>query len=183
MRFTYLPLEGAYLIKDEPFFDHRGRFSRIYCEKELKAIGLQKGISQINLSQTNAKGTIRGMHFQHPPYAECKIVRCLSGMVFDVLVDLRAGSKTFLKWHGEILTPDNGRALVVPEGFAHGFQVMEDNSQLLYFSTERYFPEAEGGILFNDHEVGIEWPIPLSDISEKDSRHPLLDDSFLGISL
>ncbi len=123
------------------------------------------------------------MHFQRPPHAETKIVRCLQGAVFDVIVDLRQGSDTFLQWHGEILSPDRGCALFIPEGFAHGFQVLEEESLLLYMHSEFYTPSSEGGVRFSDPAIGIEWPLPLSDISERDTSYPLINDQFEGIDI
>lgn len=183
MRLNPLPLAGAYLIEDEPFADHRGRFARIFCAEELAATGLKKPIVQANLSQTNQIGSVRGMHFQFPPHAETKIIRCLQGAVFDVIVDLRKDSDTFLKWHGKKLTPDNGRAMFVPEGFAHGFQVLEENAQLLYMHTEFYTPKSEGGVRIDDPAIGIEWPLPPKDISDRDLNHPLIDKNFPGIEI
>jgi len=183
MRFVPLPLAGAFCIEDDPFSDHRGRFFRIYCEQELQAIGLNKPIAQANMSLTKQKGAVRGMHFQHPPHAECKIIRCLVGAVFDVIVDLRQGAATFLQWYGEILTPDSQKALFVPEGFAHGFQVLEEYSQLLYMHTHSYDPASEGAVRFNDPLIKIDWPLSPTDVSERDAGIPLLDQSFQGIKI
>lgn len=186
MNFKPLSLEGAYLIDPAPFKDHRGFFARVFCEKELKEIGYTKKIVQINHSLTTRKGAIRGMHFQYPPKAEIKMVKCLSGAVFDVIVDLRKTSPTFGRWHGEELTSKNMKMMYIPEGFAHGFQTLEEDSQLLYFHTEFYSPEHEGGVRFDDPDLAIQWPLPVSDISEKDRRLPLLKElrttSFKGES-
>ncbi|WP_319470219.1 dTDP-4-dehydrorhamnose 3,5-epimerase [uncultured Pseudodesulfovibrio sp.] len=183
MRFSPLPLSGAFRIEDEAFVDDRGRFSRIFCARELKEIGLEQPLAQSNLSLTRHKGAVRGMHFQRPPHAEIKIVRCLQGAVFDVIVDLRKGSDTFLQWHGEILSPDKGCALFIPEGFAHGFQVLEEESLLLYMHSEFYTPSSEGGVRFSDPAINIEWPLPLTDISERDTSYPLINDQFEGIDI
>jgi len=183
MRFSPLPLAGAYRIEDEPFADNRGRFSRIYCAEELSAIGHSKPILQANMSLTCQKGSVRGMHFQHPPHAEIKIIRCLQGAVFDVIVDIRKDSDTFLQWYGERLTPDTMSAMYVPEGFAHGFQTLEEDTQLLYMHTENYTPGSEGGLRFNDPALNIAWPLPSTDVSARDMKHPLIDTHFQGISI
>lgn len=183
MQFTALPLEGSWLIEAEPFSDSRGQFARIFCQKELAEIGLTKPLTQINHSLTRAKGAIRGMHYQPPPHAEIKIVRCLRGACHDVIVDLRNESPTFLKWHAEELTPDTMRAIYIPEGFAHGFQTLESDTELLYFHTEFYTPGNEGAIRFDDPAVNIDWPLPPTDISDRDKKHPLLPDNFTGITL
>lgn len=177
MIFIPTPLEGAYIIKPEPFQDHRGMFSRIYCKNELSAIGYVKDIVQVNYSITVKKGAIRGMHFQYPPKAEIKMVKCLCGSVFDVIIDLRKGSPTFLKWHGEILSSENMKMIYIPEWFAHGFQTLEENCELLYLHTEFYSPEDEGGVRFDDPVLNISWPLEVTDISEKDRTHPLLAGS------
>ena len=174
MRINKLPLEDAFVIEPEPFMDDRGLFARVFCEQELKEIGYTKGIVQINHSVTNQKGTIRGMHFQYAPKAEIKMVKCLGGAVFDVIVDLRKLSSTFGKWHGEILSSDNMKMMYIPEGFAHGFQTLEQNSELLYLHTEYYSPEYEGGVRFDDPDLAIDWPLPPAVISERDRSLPLL---------
>ncbi|WP_285905648.1 dTDP-4-dehydrorhamnose 3,5-epimerase family protein [Pseudodesulfovibrio pelocollis] len=183
MRFDPLPLAGAYRLEGANFADDRGWFARIYCAEELESVGLGKTISQANISMTRRKGAVRGMHYQHPPHAEAKIIRCLRGSVFDVMVDLREESETYLCWCGEVLTADSGKALLVPEGFAHGFQTLEDDTQLLYMHTEPYAPECEGGIRFDDPAVGIQWPFPPSYVSERDLKHPLIAQGYVGIKL
>lgn len=170
MKKTSTGIEGLYVLESAPIGDHRGLFARLLCARELAEIGLEKPIAQINLSRTQAKGTIRGMHFQHPPHAEIKIVRCLRGACFDVAVDLRPHSPSYLKWHGEILTPDNFKAMYIPEGFAHGFQTLEPDTELLYCHTEFYTPEAEGGVRFDDPSIGIAWPLPVADLSARDGQ-------------
>ncbi|MCJ2163210.1 MULTISPECIES: dTDP-4-dehydrorhamnose 3,5-epimerase [unclassified Pseudodesulfovibrio] len=183
MTITPLPMDGLYLVTTQPIEDERGSFARVFCSQEFKTIGLTKPLAQINLSQTVAPGSIRGMHFQHPPHAETKIVRCLRGSVFDIAVDLRQGSPTFLQWHGQKLTSENRQALFIPEGFAHGFQVLEPDSELLYLHTAPYSPDAEGGVRFDDPALSIEWPLPPSDLSERDRNHPLIDPTFKGIRI
>ena len=163
-------IEGVMVISSEPFRDERGFFERIFCQKELDIIRKDIVIAQINHSMTKIKGTIRGMHFQYPPHAEMKIFRCIKGSVFDVAVDLRKGSPTFLQWHGEILSVDNMKALVIPEGCAHGFQALENDSEVVYMSTSPYCRESESGIRFDDPKVGIQWPLAITSLSEKDKN-------------
>lgn len=169
------------VIKSIRHVDNRGSFGRLYCEHELGAIIGSRRIVQINHSCTASIGAIRGMHFQHPPHAEMKLVRCLKGRVWDVAVDLRADSPTFLKWHAEELTPENAIMFVIPEGCAHGFQVIESASELLYLHTAFYTPDAEAGIRHDDPRVGIAWPLRVTDISPRDAAHPLIDSDFHGI--
>lgn len=176
MHFRPLSLEGAYLIDPDPFKDDRGLFARVFCERELKEIGHTKTIVQINHSLTAQKGAVRGMHFQYAPKAEIKIVKCLAGEVFDVIVDLRKRSPSFGKWHGEKLTWDNMRMMYVPEGFAHGFQTLTENAQLLYLHTGFYTPDYEGGVRFDDTALAIDWPLPPAMISDKDRNLPLLSE-------
>jgi dTDP-4-dehydrorhamnose 3,5-epimerase len=176
MNFKRLPLDGAFLIDSDPFKDERGLFERIHCCRELKGIGHSKQIVQVNHSITVHKGAIRGMHFQYAPKAEIKMVKCLSGSVFDVIIDLRKLSTTFGKWHGEMLSSENMKMMYIPEGFAHGFQTLEENSELLYLHTEFYNPEYEGGVRFDDPDLAIDWPLPPSVISERDQRLPILRD-------
>jgi dTDP-4-dehydrorhamnose 3,5-epimerase len=174
MYFHPLPLEGAYIIEQKTFQDDRGLFARIFCQHELQEIGHTKPIVQINHSITFEKGTLRGMHFQCPPRAEIKLVKCISGSVFDVMVDLRTLSPTFGKWHGEVLSSDNMKIVYIPEGFAHGFQTLAENVELLYLHTEYYDPEYESGVAFDDPDMGIDWPLPITMISAKDRNLPLL---------
>jgi len=181
MKFTKTKLQGLYLIEPEPFEDDRGKFSRIYCQNQLKQIGHTKEIVQINHSLTIPKGAIRGMHFQYPPMTEIKIVKCIKGSIFDVAVDLRKNSKTFLKWHGEILSAENVKMFYIPEGFAHGFQTLELNSELLYFHTNFYSPSYEGGIRYDDPMVGIKWPLDIADISSRDNNFNFINDDFKGL--
>jgi dTDP-4-dehydrorhamnose 3,5-epimerase len=158
-------------------------FARIFCQNEMKQFGVRKNIKQINHSLTLKKGSIRGIHFQYPPKSEIKIIKCLRGSVFDVMIDLRSGSDTFLNWHGEILSAANQRVAIIPEGFAHGFQTLEENTELLYLHTEFYSPENESGIRFDDSMINISWPLEVTEISEKDRNYPLLAEDFKGIQL
>jgi len=173
IRQTTLP--DAALVEAQPFRDHRGVFARFFCSRELDSVMGERRILNVNFSRTAQKGALRGMHFQRPPHQEMKLVRCIRGAVFDVLVDIRPDSPAFLKWHAETLSPDNMRMLVVPEGFAHGFQALEPDSELLYLTTAFYQPGVEGGLRWDDPRLGITWPLPVTDLSEKDARHPLLE--------
>jgi dTDP-4-dehydrorhamnose 3,5-epimerase len=181
--FLSTPLPGVVAVKRLPIADSRGFLARIFCGDEFRHLGLTKPIVQINHSFTRRRGVVRGMHFQHPPHAEAKIVACLHGEVFDVAVDLRADSPTFLRWHGEILSAANGMSLYVAEGFAHGFQTLTENCELLYLHTEAYAPESEGGVHPREPRIGVEWPLPIAELSPRDESHPLLDDGFAGVRL
>ena len=176
-------IHGVSVVETTPFRDERGQFARLYCEKELAEVIGQRRIVQINHSRTHAVGAIRGLHYQRPPHAEMKLVRCLKGRVWDLAVDLRAGSPTFLQWHAEELTPDNGRMLVIPEGCAHGFQVLEANSELLYLHTAAYWPEADGGVAYNDPALNIAWPMPVTELSQRDRQHTMIGADFLGLKI
>ena len=181
MIFTPTPLTDSYEITLEPRVDSRGWFARFFCKDEFAQIGHTREWVQLNHSFTLKRGAIRGLHFQHPPFSEIKMVRCIAGSVFDVMIDLRRGSETFLRWYGTELSADNKRMLYIPAGFAHGFQTLADNCELLYHHSEYYRPAAEAGIRYNDLMIGIEWPLPLAEISERDSAHPLLTPQFKGI--
>jgi dTDP-4-dehydrorhamnose 3,5-epimerase len=170
------------VLKRKPVSDHRGMLERLFAADELSAhVGLP--IVQINRTRTAKRGTVRGMHFQLPPHAEIKIVTCLRGAVFDVAVDLRRGSPTFLRWHAERLTEDSGTSLVIPRGFAHGFQALSDNAELLYFHTANYEPSSESAVNARDARVAIQWPEPIVDISERDASHAMLSPDYAGIQL
>lgn len=170
MKFTEIPLPGSYLIDLEPRADDRGFFSRYFCEREFLAQGLNTSWVQINTSLSNEAGTLRGLHFQRPPKAEVKMVRCLQGAIWDVIVDLRAESMTFGKWFGAELTAQNRTMMYVPKGFAHGFVSLQPHSEILYLVSEFYSPEFEGTLLWNTPEVGIQWPTKPLYISEKDTQ-------------
>ena len=172
---------NAFIIEPEPFRDNRGLFSRIYCQGELQDIIDDRHVVQINHSRTSYKGTVRGMHFQYPPMAEIKMIKCIRGEIYDVIIDVRRDSSTFLNWHGEILSEKNMKMMYVPEGFAHGFQTLKENSELIYLHTEFYNPHYEGGIRFNDPAINISWPLAVTDISERDLMHPVVSNDFKGI--
>jgi len=181
MKIIDTPIAGVKVIESLPLIDARGSFERWYCEKELAPILDGRRIVQVNQSHTLNVGCIRGLHYQKPPYGEMKFIRCLSGRVWDVALDLRAGSPTFLKWYKQELTPDSKNMFVIPEGCAHGFQVLEKNSKLLYLHTSFYEPGSEGRVNYADKLVNITWPLPPTDISERDMKHPMLDSNFKGL--
>jgi dTDP-4-dehydrorhamnose 3,5-epimerase len=183
MNLVQTSIPGAWVIESTAIHDNRGAFSRLFCLRECQAAVGPRTIVQINHSMTRAVGAVRGMHYQKPPHAEMKIVRCLKGRVFDVAVDLRQGSPTFLKWTAVELSPDSRRAFVIPEGCAHGFQVLEEDSELLYLHTAFYTPDAEGAVRFDDPRIGVDWPLASTDLSARDTSHPLLTEDFKGIVL
>lgn len=181
MIFTPSKLKESYVIDLKTFSDERGWFARYFCQNEFSKIGHTKEWVQMNHSVSFQKGTIRGIHYQLPPYSEIKLVRCISGIVFDVLVDLRKDSETFLQWFGVELSAENKTMVYIPEGFAHGFQCLSDDCELLYHHTAIYKPEAEAGIKFDDPMINIDWPLPVSVISERDAGHSFLTKDFKGI--
>lgn len=181
--FHDLPLSGLKLVQRKPIADARGFFARFYCADEFRLAGVDKPVAQINHTLTRRKGAVRGLHFQHPPHAETKFVSCLSGEVFDVAVDLRSGSSTFLRWHGEVLSAENQRSLLIPEGFAHGFQTLTEDCELLYLHTTPFHPEAEGALNIADPALAIQWPLPVAELSERDRAHPFIDANFSGLRL
>lgn len=177
------PLAGLLVIRRQPVGDARGHLERLYCATELAAIAPGQAIVQINRTLTVRRGTVRGMHFQRPPHAETKIVSCLRGEVWDVAVDVRAGSPTFLRWHAQILSADNHTALAIPAGFAHGFQTLTDHCEMLYFHTATYHPEAEDALNASDPALAIRWPLAITETSPRDAAHPLLNPDFMGVEL
>lgn len=183
MNISLTDLQDVSIIENPPFEDHRGSFSRLFCKNDLAGVIGNREVLQVNYSCTSKVGTIRGLHYQLPPNSEFKMVRCLRGRVWDVVVDLRNGSPTFLQWHAEELTPENGRMLVIPEGCAHGFQVLEAESELLYLHTAYYSPSSEGGIRFDEPRLEIRWPLPVVDVSERDLCHQLMLPDYSGIIL
>ena len=183
MKLLSTVIKGLFIAETGLVSDDRGAFSRLFCERELvDAVGSRK-VVQINRSLTITPGTVRGMHYQHPPHSEIKLVRCTKGRAWDVAVDIRAGSPTFLKWHAEELSPQNRRMSIIPEGFAHGFQTLDHDSELLYLHTNFYKPEAEGGVLYNDSQLAIPWPLPVTNLSDRDERYPSLPHDFCGIEV
>jgi dTDP-4-dehydrorhamnose 3,5-epimerase len=174
---------GPIVIKRNKKGDERGFLSRLFCAEELAVAGWNKPIRQINHTLTEHAGTVRGIHYQSQPFTEMKLVSCVRGEIWDVAVDLRYGSPTFLNWHAEILTAENGKAMLIPEGFGHGFQTMTDNCELIYLHNEAYNPEAEAGIRFDDPKLAIKWPLQVEVCSERDRSHPLINTNFKGITV
>lgn len=181
MIFTETKLSGSYTIALEPFSDERGWFARYFSMDEFVKIGHTKQWLQMNHSFTNKKGSLRGMHYQLPPFSEIKLVRCVAGTVWDAIVDLRKDSDTFLQWFGAELSSSNKKMMYIPEGFAHGFQCLTDNCELLYHHSEYYRPNAEAGIRYNDPKINIQWPLDAVALSERDLSHPYLTNHFKGI--
>lgn len=173
MIFEETKLKGAYVIKLEPHYDERGFFSRAWCKKEFKEHNLNENLVQCNISYNKYKATLRGMHYQIKPYSETKLVRCVKGALYDVIIDLRKNSKTYGQWTGVELTEKNGKAIYVPEGFAHGYETLEDETYSYYQVTQFYTPNAEAGIRWNDKKFNIDWILKENlIISEKDKKWP-----------
>ena len=183
-RFTQIPtpIKDLVLLERLKLQDDRGFLSRLFCAEDLFAIGWTDPVSQINETGTAAAGTVRGMHFQYPPYSEMKLVSCLQGRVIDVAVDLRRGSPTFLKHFAVELSAANTFSLLIPKGFAHGFQSLTDDVRMLYAHSQKYVAASEGGLHPLDPKLGVQWPLPVINLSNRDSRHPLLDHQFEGIA-
>jgi dTDP-4-dehydrorhamnose 3,5-epimerase len=179
--FIDTPLSGLKLVQRNTIGDHRGFFSRFYCAEEFSVAGVSKPIVQINHTFTNKKGSVRGLHFQYHPYSETKIVSCLNGEIWDVAVDLRRGSPTFLQWHGEVISAENHKSLLIPEGYAHGFQTLTDNCELIYLHTAMYYPAAEGALNIADSRLSIAWPLAIGDLSDRDHNHSFMDENFQGL--
>jgi dTDP-4-dehydrorhamnose 3,5-epimerase len=184
-RFTIrdTPIADLKLVERQQLGDSRGFLSRLFCADELAVAGWHKPIIQINQTFTQKQGTMRGMHFQRPPHAEMKLVTCLRGAVWDVAVDLRAGSPTFMQWHAEELSAANHRALLIPDGFAHGFQSLSGDCERIYLHSEAYAPEAEAGLNPQDPMLSISWPLAISELSARDAQYPMLDHQFKGVTL
>ena len=181
LSFEPTPLPGLQLVRGAVVGDERGRFERVYDAEAFAAWRPQLRWAQVNVSRTQRAGTVRGMHFQHPPAAEAKLIGCLRGRVFDVAVDLRAGSPTFLQWHGVELDADDPVQVLIPEGFAHGFQALTDDVQLLYFHTAPWSAPHEGRVRHDDPAVGIAWPLPVAQLSDRDRDAALLPGDFAGV--
>ncbi len=183
LRLRELPLAGLFVLTHKVHEDERGRFARLFCVGSLEAFGQPLAIRQINHSRTRECGTVRGLHFQRPPHSEAKLITCLRGAVWDVAVDVRAGSPTFLHWHAERLEAGDGRSLWLPPGFAHGFQALTDDAELLYLHSADYTPGHEDGLSVTDPRLAIGWPLPVKNLSPRDAGHPLLSDEFQGVRL
>lgn len=177
------PLAGLVLIEAGSVRDERGEFTRLFCESDYSQLRPHLHWEQINISKTSRQGTVRGMHFQYPPSAEAKLIRSLRGRVFDVAVDLRAGSSTFLQWHAVELSDSSPTQVFIPEGFAHGFQALTDDVELLYLHTASWDRRHESTLRYDDPKLKIAWPMPATLVSEKDRNAPLLTDGFTGIVL
>jgi dTDP-4-dehydrorhamnose 3,5-epimerase len=169
-----IPLEGAFTVEIEPIEDERGFFARSFCKEEFRAHGLDPVVAQCNVSLNRLRGTLRGLHYQDKPYEEAKLVRCTLGAVWDVIVDIRENSATSHRWYAVELTAENHRALYVPRGFAHGFQTLVDESEVLYQMSEFYHPESSRGLRWDDPAFGISWPLPDPILSPRDRAYPLL---------
>ncbi|NBX37095.1 MAG: dTDP-4-keto-6-deoxy-D-glucose epimerase [Planctomycetes bacterium] len=182
-RFTLLPtpIDGLLVVERKPLKDARGSLERLYCSLELGGLLGDCPLAAINRTQTTQRGTVRGMHFQRAPHAELKLVSCLRGEVHDVAVDLRRDSRTFLQHHAVLLSAENSRSLLIPQGFAHGFQTLCDGCEMLYLHTASYHPESEDGLDAMDPRLSIAWPLPVSERSTRDQSHAPLDASFKGI--
>lgn len=178
---THTPIEGLILLKRQRLADGRGHLSRLFDAEGMNAFGWTKGISQVNETVTLHKGTVRGLHFQRPPFAEAKLVTCLRGAVFDVAVDIRKGSPTFLWHYGAELSAENMQSLLIPEGFAHGFQTLTDDVQLLYAHSAPFRAESEGALNVVDPALAIAWPLPVEHLSPRDQNHAPIGDDFTGI--
>jgi len=174
LKFVPTPLAGAFVVELEPIEDERGFFARSFCQNEFRARGLDPVVAQCNVSLNRSRGTLRGLHYQAPPHEEAKLVRCTRGAIWDVIVDLREGLPTRWKSFSTELTADNRRALYVPRGFAHGFQTLADDSEVLYQISEFYHPESSRGLRWDDPALGIRWPLPEPVVSARDRAYPLL---------
>ncbi len=183
LNFLPTPLHGLVIVDRRPVADARGFLSRVYCADAMRAAGMMKSIAQINHTMTRRAGTVRGLHFQRPPHAEMKLVTCVRGEVFDVAVDVRQNSATYLRWHAERLSAENQRSLLIPEGFAHGFQAMTSDCELLYLHTADYRRDAEAGLSATDPRIAISWPLDIAEMSERDRSHPVANADFRGVTL
>jgi len=176
------PLDGVHIVARQCIGDERGFLSRLFCADELALVGWREPIVQVNHTRTQKHGAVRGMHFQYSPHAEMKLVSCIRGAVWDVAVDLRTASPTFLQWHAEELSADNHRAMLIKEGFAHGFQALEDGVELVYLHSAPYAPQSESGLNPRDPRLMINWPLPITDLSVRDSNHPFINSEFKGVA-
>ncbi|WP_076860636.1 dTDP-4-dehydrorhamnose 3,5-epimerase [Bradyrhizobium mercantei] len=179
MEFRSTNLAGAYLVQLEPLHDHRGFFARTFCVEEFATHGLEIGYPQHSISYSARKGTLRGMHHQRDPHREATLVRCTKGVILDVIVDIRPDSSTFCRWQKFELSSANGHQLYIPKGFAHGFQTLCDDVEVSYLISTPYEPGSADGIRYDDPALGIEWPLPIMEISEKDLHWPPFAHSVL----
>ena len=181
--FFATPISGLKIVKRITLGDSRGFFSRFYCAESFRSADCALDISQINHTLTSEKGVVRGMHFQLPPHAEVKFVSCLQGEIFDVAIDLRRDSPTFLQWFSTLLSAENQTSLLIPPGCAHGFQTLSTNCEIIYLHSAAYVPSAEGAINALDPRIAINWPLPIKEMSQRDTQHPMIDLNYPGISL
>lgn len=177
MKITETKLKGAFIIQLDKIEDDRGYFARTFCRNEFEKLGLDPQLAQCNVSYSPKKATMRGMHYQMPPHAETKVVRCTRGAIYDAIVDLRPDSPTFLQWTGAELTPDNGKMMYVPKGFAHGVLTLEPETMVFYQTSDFYAPKSCGGVNFNDPRVGVQWPIKVEIVSKPDQNWPLVESA------
>lgn len=184
-RFEFIPtpISGLKIVKRIALGDSRGFFSRFYCAESFRSDGSPLDISQINHTLTSGIGVVRGMHFQLPPHDEVKFVSCLQGEIFDVAIDLRRDSPTFLRWFSTLLSAENQTSLLIPTGCAHGFQTLTKNCEIIYLHSAAYEPSAEGAINALDPRIAINWPLPIKEMSQRDTHHPMIDLNYPGISL
>ncbi|KQS90800.1 MULTISPECIES: dTDP-4-dehydrorhamnose 3,5-epimerase family protein [unclassified Rhizobium] len=176
------PLRGLFVIERKTMSDDRGFLSRLFCAEDLAAFGWQGSIAQLNETGTRQRGTVRGMHFQRPPHAEIKLVTCTRGRILDVAVDIRKESPTFLQHFAIELSEDNGKSLLIPKGFAHGFQALTDDVRMIYAHSQAYAEEVEGGLNPQDPSLAIDWPLPVINLSPRDAGHPLLAQDYRGVA-
>ena len=182
--FSATPLSGLYVVNRYLIEDERGFFSRFFCAKEFLRIGFDHSICQMNHTKTGLKGTVRGFHYQNAPYAEIKIVSCVKGRVLDVAIDIRLNSPTFLQCYSVELSENNNKSLYIPAGFAHGFQTLEDDCELLYMHSEFYNSDSEGALNILDSAISMEWPLNISQISKRDANHPMINiNTFKGLKV
>jgi dTDP-4-dehydrorhamnose 3,5-epimerase len=181
MKFNESPITGVFVVTAQPHLDDRGWFARMFCKNEFREIGIDAEFVQLNQSFNHVTGTFRGMHYQAPPYAEKKLIRCVAGAILDFVIDLRKGSPTFLNSYAIELSAENKTMLLIPEGIAHGFITLEDKTSLLYHHTAVHHPASERGLRFNDPRVKLELPRPITVISDRDKGYPLLENDFVGI--
>tara|TARA_Y200000002_G_C22404647_1_gene547187 strand:+ start:111 stop:656 length:546 start_codon:yes stop_codon:yes gene_type:complete len=181
MKISSQPIKGVYFIELDSFEDKRGSFSRVFCTKELNTILNKERLVQINISKNFQKGLIRGIHYQKKPYTEIKLINCIKGKIYDVVVDLRSNSNTFLKWCGYELSENDNKMLFIPKGCAHGFQTLTKESSILYLHSEFYSPSYERGLNYKDPKININWPLPISEVSSRDQKFEYLNNKFKGI--
>ena len=179
MEFIETEVRGSFLVRPEPRRDDRGWFARVFCAEEFATRGMEADVAQVNLAETSHSGTVRGLHYQLPPASEAKLVRCVAGKLFDVVVDVRPSSSTFGRWAGHELSATAGEALYVPVGCAHGYQALTDGAQALYHASAPYTPELERGLRHDDPGIGISWPLPPTNVSDKDRSLPGFDSADL----